>query len=184
MNTGRQWGAALAAAVLMFAASSFAQDRGRTDGPEGSEIGKGGYADPSAGLISLQLDWGGSFAQNDGDNTPLFFGATGSYWVDDWFLVDLGGQYLLNTETIQANIGPKFRTPFTWPVAFTLGLKAGAAFVGQGADDVYFTLSPQVGADFFAGDHVLLGLTYSPDFYLGANSNPNHRVYLSVGYRF
>lgn len=173
--------AAIVVAVMGMVGPVLAQERGRTDGPEGSEIGKGGYADPSAGSVSLQLDWGGSFAEFDQD-PPLFVGGTASYWMDDWFLVDLSGAYLFNTETFQALVGPRFRSPFTYPLAFSLGLKAGVALLG--GDDVYFTLSPQVGGDFLVSDKVLLGLTYSPDFYLGADSNPNHRVFLNLGYRF
>ncbi|MFN7131334.1 MAG: hypothetical protein ACK4N5_04585, partial [Myxococcales bacterium] len=63
-------------ATLAFPAASFAQDRGRTDGPEGSEYGKGGYDKPSGGRFSLSLDWGGalSSAPLTSAGAPIFVG--------------------------------------------------------------------------------------------------------------
>lgn len=51
----------LCGALMLLAAAApltaGAQERGRTDGPEESEYGKGGYADPGGRGVSLQLDW-------------------------------------------------------------------------------------------------------------------------------
>jgi hypothetical protein len=53
----RVWGVAALAAAVVVPLSAHAQPRGRTDGPEGSEYGKGGYADPRESRFSLELNW-------------------------------------------------------------------------------------------------------------------------------
>ena len=48
--------------VVLGASTALAQERGRTDGPEGSEVGKGGYVSGPGGLggFSVTLDGGGA----------------------------------------------------------------------------------------------------------------------------
>lgn len=179
----------LGAVAVLLCSSAGAQTRGRTDGPENSEFGRGGYEAPgAAGPFSLEADWGAS-VQGSGTSTgsPLFAGLTLSYWASDWFLLDVTGNYLWNNRNIDALIGPRCRTA-TYPVSFSLGLKAGVMFLanppGSGLPPAArFGLAPQVGADILLSRHLYLGLNYAIDIPVG-DGDISHRIFLSVGYRF
>ncbi|OFX24537.1 MAG: hypothetical protein A2V77_06680 [Anaeromyxobacter sp. RBG_16_69_14] len=174
----------LTLAALLVAGPALAQGRGRTDGPEGSEIGKGGYS-PSSGAFSLQLDGGGAFTVAGGQfSPPLFIGATATYWGTDYYRLDLSGAYVPGNDSFhvwEALVGPSFRA-MTYPLSFSAGLQAGAFIPSQG--DTRFILSPRVGVDFLVESNLLAGLNANYDITLGDIDLSIVRVYLSVGYRF
>ena len=155
-----------------------AQERGRTDGPENSEQGKGGYSRQNGGRFSLAFNWGAAFESGD-SSPPLYAGGTASYWVDDLIIGDATVLYLADTKKTEFMIGPRFRTP-TYPVGFSAGLKAGAAT--HSGDSVRFLLSPQVGVDFALADHLLLGLVGAADIALGQGTA--FRAGMDIGWRF
>jgi hypothetical protein len=177
---------ALLAAAAPLTAS--AQERGRTDGPEESEYGKGGYDDPGGQGVSLQLDWGAAVNSEQPprgapEGPPLYVGATLSLWGDDWFQLDMSGAYVFDGGRFIGMVGPRFRT-WGWPIVFTAGLKAGAIVIPEG-EGLRFGIEPNVGAEFFLGDenHILLGLNYMPDIPIGGGG-VTHRLGMSVGYKF
>lgn len=185
----RVWGAvALMALVPMWAG---AQERGRTDGPEGSEYGKGGYQDLNGGQFSLEFNWGAAINEETSpegapEGPPLFLGVTGSFWGDDWYQLDFTGVYVLDGGRFDLLVGPRFRT-YGYPLSLHAGLKAGAIFIPEVG--VRFGLSPQVGADLLVGnrDDIILGLAYALDIPLPARADGRsntHRVFMSLGYRF
>ena len=177
----------LTLASLLVTGPAFAQDRGRTDGPEGSEVGKGGYtrASGGGGAFSLQLDGGGAFTVKGGQfSPPLFVGATATYWGTDYYRLDLSGAYVPGKDSFhvwEALVGPSFRA-MMYPLGFSLGLQAGAFIPSQG--DTRFILSPRVGMDFLVESHLQAGLNANYDITLGDIDLSIVRVYLSVGYRF
>jgi hypothetical protein len=176
--------AVLAAAVLV-SLSAQAQPRGRTDGPEGSEYGKGGYADPMSSRFSLELNWGAAVAAESwrwGEGPPLFVGLTASVWGDDWYQLDFSGAYLLNSGQVNLLVGPRFRT-YGFPLSFNAGLKAGAILLPEAG--LRFALSPQAGVDLLLGseERFLLGLGYALDIPIGSLALTN-RLFMNVGYRF
>ena len=90
--------------VVLGANDALAQDRGTTQGPEGSEIGKGGYVSGPGGLggFSLTADGGGAITIKGGQfSPPLFAGLTASFWNADFYRIDLSGMSYLR---IVANI--------------------------------------------------------------------------------
>jgi hypothetical protein len=179
----KQWGALALVAAVAAPLAAHAQERGRTDGPEGSEYGKGGYADPSGGRFSLELNWGAAIrADLHRDGPPLFFGATASFWGDDWYQLDFSGAYLLDGERMDLLVGPRFRT-YGFPVSLSAGLKAGAFLIPDVG--MRFGFSPQVGLDVATGDsdRIILGLAYALDVPVGDGDITN-RLYMNVGYRF
>jgi len=168
-----------------------AQERGRTDGPEGSEYGKGGYQDLNGGQFSLEFNWGAAVNQGTSpegapEGPPLFLGVTASFWGDDWYQLDVTGAYVFDGGRLNLLVGPRFRT-YGYPLSLHAGLKAGAIFVPEVG--MRFGLSPQVGADLLIGhrEDIILGLAYALDIPLPAWSDGrhnSHRVFMSLGYRF
>ncbi len=184
MNRNRIGRVLAAVVALAVPGAAMAQERGRTDGPEGSEYGKGGYAEPGAGDFSLQLNFGYAHLaarplSGLGETPPLFLGVTGSFWADEWFLLDVAGSHSLHSGRTNVFVGPRFRTGF-YPVSLNLGVQAGPVFVPN--EGVRFGLSPQVGVDSVVADHYVLGLQYAADIVFG--SDLDHRIFMNVGYRF
>lgn len=166
--------------TLFLPAGALAQESGRTDGPEGSEVGKGGYtraAGPAS--FSLAVQWGAAIT-HDAPNAPLFLGGAADYWVEDWFQIELSGAYLFDTERGQVMIGPRVRS-LAWPIELTGALEAGPIFFKGGT--TRFGLSPTVGAEMTFGRHALLGLHYAVDVPI-PDGPASQRVYLSLGWRF
>jgi hypothetical protein len=187
----RSWGAAALAVAMVAPLSARAQARGRTDGPEGSEYGKGGYSRARDSRFSLELNWGAEFPaevslQGDRRGVPLFIGATASLWGDDWYQLDFSGLYQMRDGRVNLLLGPRFRT-YGFPVSLNAGLKAGAFLIPDVG--LRFGLSPQVGVDvLLADERVLLGLGYALDVPIGGlptgYSGISNRLFMNVGYRF
>jgi hypothetical protein len=103
--------------ALAWPLAATAQDRGRTDGPEGSEYGKGGYKTLGTGRFSLQVSGGAAFPDNN--QAPFFVGGGFSYWATDSLVWDFEGAYLANNKIAEGLTGPRFRTE-TLPVGLCL----------------------------------------------------------------
>jgi len=169
---------------VLGATEAFAQRQGgRTDGPEGSEVGYGGYAPLEVRRFSLAVDGGASIglkSMGKGNGAPLYVGGTLSYWMTDWSLLSVHANYAFNTERLMALIGPSFRTD-TWPVSFTIGLKAGIAHDVK----TRFALSPELGMDMLLAQRFIIGLLGAWDLPIGEGSKPSQlRIGLQLGWRF
>lgn len=165
----------------LVATSVLAQERGRTDGPEGSEIGKGGYERPGQGRVSLNVNWGAAIDLAPVPGAPLFLGFDVAWWGDQWYQLEVGADYIFNSKRVDILVGPRFRTPF-FPISFTGAIKAGAV-VFPTAATVRFLLQPEVGVDLLVANHALVGIAYGLDIPIGGGSLVN-KVFLNVGYRF
>lgn len=182
-----RWGAVVLGCALISTAA-FAQKSGcSTQGPEGSEIGCGGYERQGGNHpVSLTLDWGAAIlSDGNANNTPFVLGGTFSYFADDWVALDLSGEYLFDVSGFEGLIGPRFRAPF-YAVAFDAGIKAGGLVWkpdGLRSSEGRFVISPQVGMEFTMFDRIPLGLTYALDIPIGADQVIN-RIFLNVGYKF
>ncbi len=175
----------LVSVLLLGSVSAFAQERGRTDGPEGSEVGRGGYSSSFGGKFSLALDFGASVKVTSTYHgvpfgSPLYFGGTGSFWLTDWFQLDAFGGYTFDSGRGLALIGPRIRTP-TWPISGALGLRAG--IITEPGVGLRFALSPVASVDVILGRHFLLGLQGSIDVPI-AGAGAGLRIGLNAGWRF
>ncbi|GAC1339530.1 MAG: hypothetical protein NVSMB23_08660 [Myxococcales bacterium] len=173
--------------ILAAAAPSVAQERGRTDGPEGSEFGKGGYSSLSGSRdFSLSLSFGGAVQSDQSDGgrygAPLFAGVTASFWPSDWVVFDLSGAYVASGRRFNALAGPRFRFPILYPMSLSAGLQAGVMVLKDAG--ARFGLSPNAMVDFEVTRRVLLGLGYAVDVPVSDNAGVVHRVFLSAGMRF
>lgn len=174
-------------ASILTAGVAVAQERGRTDGPEGSEVGKGGYTPAEGGnpgAFAFTLDGGGAFlTKGDQISPPLFAGVTLSYWNYDFYRIDLSGFYIpaSNFKVWGVLLGPSFHTT-TYPVAFSIGFQAGLHIPSPGS--VKFIFSPRIGMDFITQSHFQLGVNANYDMDFADFDLSVIRVYLSIGYRF
>lgn len=171
-------------ASMLLAGGALAQDRGRTDGPEGSEIGKGGYVSGPGGLggFSLTLDGGGVIRTSGAQfSTPLFAGVTASYWNEEFYRIDVSGYYVPDPKLWGALIGPSFHTT-TWPIAFSAGFQVGLSIPNQGPVD--FLVSPRLGMDWITQSHFQLGVFANWDINVAHYDLSMIRIGLSIGYRF
>ena len=170
--------------AILGSGNALAQDRGRTDGPEGSEIGKGGYTSGPGGLggFSLTLDGGGAITIKGGQfSPPLYAGLTASFWDADFYRIDLSGFYVPDPTLWGVLLGPSFHTT-TWPIAFSAGFQAGLHIPHEGA--VNFIISPRVGMDWITTSHFQLGVFANFDINLANFDFSIIRVGLSIGWRF
>ncbi|MBM7114223.1 hypothetical protein [Archangium primigenium] len=178
------WGIALGVVCGLLPEDSWAQRRGRTDGPERSEYGRGGYSRQSSPRFSLTFDWGAGFAAEQSrlrsGGPPLFIGGTASFWGADWYQFDVSGNYVLQNGLVNVLVGPRFRT-YGLPVSFYAGLKAGAFLVPD--EGLRFGLSPQVGVDLLPRGPFLIGLGYALDVPIASHGITN-RLYMNVGFKF
>jgi hypothetical protein len=184
MRLAGLWGIALGAVGLLVPDEAFAQRRGRTDGPEGSEWGRGGYSRRSDTRVSLTFDWGAGFSAETSrlrsGGPPLFLGGTLSFWGAEWYQFDISGNYVLQNGVANVLAGPRFRT-YGFPVSFSVGLKAGAFLVPDAG--LRFGLSPQVGVDLLTRSPLLVGLGYALDVPIASHGITN-RLFMNVGFRF
>ena len=175
----------LVVCLALFGASNpVAQERGRTDGPEGSEIGKGGYTSGPGGLggFSVTLDGGGAITIKGSQfSPPLYAGLTASFWDADFYRIDLSGFYVPDPKLWGVLLGPSFHTT-TWPIAFSAGFQAGLHIPHSGS--VNFIISPRVGMDWITTSHFQLGVFANFDINLADFDRSIVRVGLSVGWRF
>jgi hypothetical protein len=155
-----------------------AQESGRTDGPEGSEYGKGGYSSPGGARdFSLGLSFdGGRYGP------PLFGGVTATFWPSDWVVFDLSGAYVASGRRYNGLAGPRFRVPFFYPMALSAGFQAGVMVLKDAG--VRFGVSPNAMLEFEVTRRALVGLGYAFDVPVSEGAGVVHRVFLSAGYRF
>lgn len=171
-------------AVLFSALAASAQEGGRTDDKEGSEVGKGGYDKPLSGKFSLAFDWGASIATraplSGVSGAPLYLGGTFSFWMADWFLLDAHGSYSFDRQRTAILVGPRFRT-WTWPISGSLGLRSGMIY--EPNIGLRFGLSPIASLDMIFARHFIAGLEGCVDVPI-EGTGASVRVGLNLGWRF
>lgn len=180
-----RWG--LLALLCAVGSTAWAQEAGgRTDGPEGSEVGYGGYQSVRPRTrFALTVDWGGTVVSNGYVTRSAFAaGGTASFFADEWIALDLSGEYLYDRDGVELLAGPRFRLP-TYPVGISGALKAGTVFWTPPNQNTvgYFALSPQASLELNLFEHVPLALTYALDIPFGADQVIN-RIFMSAGYKF
>ncbi|ACG73042.1 conserved hypothetical protein [Anaeromyxobacter sp. K] len=180
----RSVAAFLLAALPALALAQPAAPPGRTDGPEGTEIGQGGYRRaPGPGAFQITFDAGGAIS-SEGPGYPLkdrpyFLGADLAWSPDDWLLLELTGAYDFDLERTLVLVGPRLRTPAS-PFSLSAGVKGGVMHWNGRSR---FGLSPQIGAELEASDRFVLGLHYALDIPVEQDTTVTHRIFLGLGLR-
>jgi hypothetical protein len=170
--------------LLGFATLAGAQATGRTDGPEKSEYGKGGY--PFGGRVGrfyVTPAFGSGFfdAPQRGAQTGLLYGLDLGYEMDEWVGLQGSYHYLTDRDVSLFGLGSRFtyrRLPFAYHVSVQAGLYAPRA----GSRD--FGLAPGAGVDVVLHERLQVGLGFRRDFIFSDARSRLSRVYATVGVYF
>ena len=137
---------------------------GRTDGPEGSEYGKGGYHYKAQyGRFYTEGFLGAAMVENEGSDseTDLISGLNVGYMVEEWLAFQLGFARILdqNTNLYAGGVRSAYiNRPFNY--YFSLDAELYSPEIG----DTSFGIAPGVGAEVILSDRLRAGLRFQRDF--------------------
>ena len=185
----KAWIAAALVALWTGGAIAAEPPPGRTDGPEGSEIGKGGYpyyrtpgeffVEPFIGsaVIDIEPDGGGDISE-----TELIYGANVGYLMEDWLGVQVGYGYIAGdqkTSLYSAGVRQVLRyEPFNYY------MRLDAELYSPDVGDTRFGIVPGIGADVRITDHLSAGLQYQHDFIFSDDNISIHRFTARLQMKF
>ncbi len=176
-------------AILALAVPTFADDEGRTDGPEGSEYGKGGYRYWSTGGgYYLEGFVGAAVVDIEFDNsdpevsqTDLFTGVNAGYMVEDWLAFQLGFGHISDQKTNLFSAGMRSSydlEPFSY--SFSLDTELYSPDVGSSK----FGIAPGVGAEMHLSKRLQVGLRFQHDFIFADDNISINRFSGRVQFQF
>lgn len=165
----KTWIAVACLALTSLAATAAEPTPGRTDGPVGSEVGRGGYphygtpgsifVEPffGAAAVDIEPQAGGNTSQTD-----LIFGANVGYYMQEWLAVQAGFGYIGGDQkTGLYSVGIRNvlqNEPFNWY------MRLDAELYSPDGGDTRFGIVPGVGAEVVVSDKLRVGLQYQHDF--------------------
>ena len=153
-----------------------AEEIGRTDGPEESELGTGGY--PFGGGIE-QFYVTPTFGSGTfGGQTGLLYGVDIGYKSESWIGVQGGYSYLSDAKLHITTLGARFDyalQPFVTYITVQAGLYS------QEGGDRNFGVAPGGGIDIRLNDRVRLGIKVAHDFILSDSVLDDDIDRISIG---
>ena len=150
-------------AVTLLASAATAQETGRTDGPEGTEYGKGGNPfGYTTGRVYLNGAFGsGFFGPGSQTQTGFLYGADLGYEAYDWIGIQASYAHLTDRDMNIYGLGTNFS--YEWhPFVYNLGFQASV--YDQKTDGSHFGLAPGAGLDILLGEKIRFGINYKHDF--------------------
>ena len=172
------------ALLLCLPALSVAQTTGRTDGPEKSELGKGGYPfGGQTGHVFLTPSFGSGFFEvpGRGEQTGLLYGLDLGYEMDEWIGLQGSYAYLTDRRMSIFGVGSRF-TCRRLPFAYDLFVQPGLYAPRGGARN--FGLASGVGISVIPHERVQVGIHYAHDAIFSDTRSHLDRVYATVGVSF
>ena len=158
-------------ALLALAVGAQAATPGRTDGPEGSEYGKGGYWHKTQYDRFYTEGFLGAATVKTSDDfdsdTDLISGLNVGYMIEEWLAFQLGFARILdqNINLYAGGIRSAYiRRPFNY--YFSLDAELYSPEVG----DTRFGIVPGVGTEVMLSDRLRVGLRYQRDFIFADDS--------------
>ena len=149
-------------ALLALAVGAQAATPGRTDGPEGSEYGKGGYWQKvQHGRFYTEGFLGTAMVEGADTETSLISGLDVGYMVEEWLAFRVGFARILdqNINLYASGVRSAYITrPFNY--YFSLDAELYSPEVG----DTRFGIVPGVGAEVILSDRLRAGLRFQRDF--------------------
>ena len=142
---------------------------GRTDGPEGSEYGTGGYSRyRTGGGVFAEVYFGAAAVDMENadtgldlEQTDLLTGFDLGYMVEDWLAFQFGFGHIADQKINLFSLGMRSMynmDPFNY--YFSLGAEMYSPDQGDGQ----FGLVPGVGAEMMLNERLRVGLGYQHDF--------------------
>ena len=188
MQIKRWLGGVLACLFLAISPVTAEPEPGRTDGPEGSEYGKGGYSRYGFGggyflegyFGSAQVDLEVEGADNTSE-TDLLAGLTIGYQIEDWLSFQVGFGQISDQKIGLYNIGARSRSDFD-PFGYFLTLDAG--LVSPDGGDSKFSVTPGAGVDLRLGEKLGVGLAFQHDFVMSDENLDIDRFTARVQFSF
>ena len=141
-----------------------ARESGRTDGPEGSEVGAGGYAyGGPAGRFYVNPSFGSGIfnGKTNGNGAGLLYSLNLGYEREGWLAIEGGYSYLSDRTMSIYSLGSRLDYNAD-PFVYYFSLQAGLYKPEDGESD--FGLAPGAGIDIILNDRIRLGLNYKRDF--------------------
>ncbi|MSS73660.1 MAG: hypothetical protein EXS64_19560 [Candidatus Latescibacteria bacterium] len=170
--------------LLCLPAFARAENTGRTDGPEKSEYGKGGYPfGARVGRLYVTPAFGSGFfdAPPQKNETGLLYGLDLGYEMDEWVALQGSYHYLTDRAMSLFGLGSRF-TYRQLPFAYHISVQAGLYAPRTGPTN--FGLAPGAGIDVVLHERVQVGLSYCHDFIFSDVRSHLNRVYATVGIYF
>ncbi len=161
---------------------------GRTDGPEGSEYGKGGYGRfRGEGRFYIEGFLGSATVDSDDENgigtsqTDLMAGLTAGYRVEDWLGFQLGYARIAeqNADFVSGGIRSSLGAD---PFNYYAGLDAEIYSPEAGAR--HFGIAPSIGAEIVLTDRIRAGLRFQRDIIFADESIDINRFAASLQFDF
>ena len=190
MRIKRWLGGVLATGFLLaIAGPSYAgPEPGRTDGPEGSEYGKGGYSRYGLGgqyflegfFGSAQVDVEVEGADNT-SQTDLLGGLTLGYQIEDWLSFQFGYGHISEQSINLYSVGARSRYDLS-PFGYFLTLDAG--LLAPDVGDTKFTVTPGAGVDLVISEKLQVGLAFQHDFVMSDDNLDIDRFTLRLRFAF
>ena len=155
---------------LVAAAGAADPEPGRTDGPEGSEYGTGGYrfygsgggnyleAFFGAAQVDVQAEAVGA---DNASQTDLVVGLNAGRQLEDWLAFQLGFGHISDQKISLFTAGMR-NTYATEPFGYFLSLDA--ELYVQDGEETRFGIVPGAGGELVLSDHLRVGLGYQHDF--------------------
>ena len=175
--------------TLAAAAGAAEPPSGRTDGPPGSEYGKGGYAyhrtpgqfylEGFMGAAQMDIKPKGFDLSTSETNTMAGFNA--GYLVEDWLSFQMGYTHILdrNDNLYSGGVRSDYNLePFNY--YFSLESEIFSPDLGKSK----FGIVPGVGADVMLSDHLQVGLRYQHDFIFADDDISLNRFSARVQFKF
>lgn len=175
----------VAGCLVLLSLPSVARESGRTDGPEGSEVGYGGYTYGGPdGRFYVNTSFGsGIFNGNsDGSRTGLIYGVDLGYERYGWLAVEGGYAYLSKRKLSIFNLGSRFDYNAD-PLVYFFSAQAGLYRPEDGESN--FGLAPGAGIDIILNDRIRVGLNYKRDFiFADGSTTAIDRLYAGLTFYF
>ena len=155
---------ALIALLALATGGAQAATPGRTDGPVGSEYGKGGYWQKAQyGRFYTEGFFGAAMVKTESSDTEtdLISGLNAGYMVEEWLAFQLGFTRILD-QNINLYAGGVRSAYIYRPFNYYFSLDA--ELYSPDGGDTHFGVAPGVGAEVILSDRLRAGLRFQRDF--------------------
>ena len=162
---------------------------GRTDGPEGSEYGTGGYSNYRTGgefyvegfFGSASVDFEGEGVRDNQSETDLISGVALGYMVEDWLAFQVGYGAIQDQNIGLLTAGTRTSSDYL-PFSYFFSLDGELFMPDEGENK--FAIVPGAGVELLLTEKLRVGLSYQHDFVFANENLDIDRFMARVHFRF